>query len=562
MDVTRRDFLTLITVAGGLGQTAPRALASQLEPDRLLDFAALGNVTLLHTTDVHGTLLPVRYREPDTRIGVGEEEGTPPFLTGEAFLRAYGIGRGTPEAYALCHLDFEALAARYGRMGGYAHLATVVRRVREERPGRTLLLDGGDALQGSATALWTRGEDVVRVMNQLGVEVFTPHWEFTLGIDRVRELFGDRDRRGLFRGDFVCQNAKELNWDEPIFSPYVVKERGGARVGIIGQAFPYVPVSNPQRFVPGLTFGIQEDRLQQLVTELRDDRRVDVVVLLSHCGLSTDVKLARRVRGIDVILGGHTHDGLPRPLVIGRTLVINSGAHGKFVSRLDLDARGGQIRAHSYKLLPILSEHILEDSAMARLIREIRAPWEARLGERLAVSESLLYRRGTFNGTFDEVILDALLKRFDAEVAFSPGFRWGVTLVPGQPITLEDVYAHTGLTYPNTLVRELRGADIHRIMEDVADNLFHPDPYYRQGGDMLRVGGLTYAIDPRQAIGKRITEIRIGGRPLVRDRTYRTASWASPGPEAPGPPAFDVVAAHLRELRRVKLDPRPRVKVI
>jgi sulfur-oxidizing protein SoxB len=562
VDVTRRDVLTLIAAAGGLGAATPRALAGRLEPDRLLEFPALGNVTLLHMTDAHATLLPVRYREPDTRLGVGDEEGTPPFSTGEAFLRAYGIARGTPEAYALCHLDFEALAARYGRMGGYAHLATLVGRVRAERPGQTLLLDGGDALQGSATTLWTRGEDMVRAMNQLGVEVFTPHWEFTLGIDRVRELFGDRDRRGLFRGDFVCHNAKELNWDEPIFQPYAIKELGGVRVGIIGQAFPYVPVSHPQRFVPGLTFGIQEDRVQQLVSELRDERRVDLVVLLSHNGLSTDVKMARRVRGIDVILGGHTHDGLPRPIVVGRTLVINSGAHGKFLSRLDLDVRGGQIRAHSYKLLPVLSQHVPEDLPMARLIREIRAPWEARLGERLAVSESLLYRRGTFNGTFDEVILDALLKRFDAEVAFSPGFRWGITLVPGQTITLEDVYAHTGVTYPNTLVRELRGAEIHRIMEDVADNLFHPDPYYRQGGDMLRTGGLSYAIDPRQAMGRRISDVKVGGRPLARDRVYKTASWASPGLETAGPPAFDVVAAHLRDLGRVKLDPRPRVKVI
>ncbi len=562
MDVTRRDFLTLIAVAGGLGASSRRALARQLEPERLLDFPALGNVTLLHMTDPHATLLPVYYREPDTRIAVGDEEGKPPFSTGDAFLRAYGIARGTPEAYALTHLDFESLAARYGRMGGYAHVAALVRRVREERAGRTLLLDGGDTLQGSATALWTRGEDMVRAMNQLGVEVFTPHWEFMYGIDRVRELFGDKDRRGLFQGDFVCHNVKELNWDEPVFRPYAIKEVGGVSVGVIGQAFPYVPVSHPQRLVPGLTFGIQDDHAQLLVNELRDVKRVDLVVLLSHNGLSTDVKMARRVHGIDVILGGHTHDGLPRPIPVGRTLVINSGAHGKFLSRLDLDVTGRQVRAHSYKLLPVLSAYIPEDPAMARLIREIRAPWDARLAERLAVSESLLYRRGTFNGSFDEVILDALLKRFGAEVAFSPGFRWGLTVLPGQAITLEDVYAHTGLTYPNTLVRDLTGAEIRRIMEDVADNLFHPDPYYRQGGDMLRVGGLSYTIDPRQSMGRRIGEIKVGGRPLVLDRRYKTASWASPGPEAPGPPAFDVVADHLRSLGRVKLDPRPRVKVV
>jgi sulfur-oxidizing protein SoxB len=314
--------------------------------------------------------------------------------------------------------------------------------------------------------------------------------------------------------------------------------------------------------VPDLTFGIQEEQAQRLVQELREVKRAEVVVLLSHNGLSTDVKMAQRVRGIDVVLGGHTHDGLPEPILVGRTIVINSGAHGKFLSRLDLDVAGGVVRDYRYKLIPVLSKYVPADPEMARLIREIRAPYEARLAERLAVSETLLYRRGNFNGSFDEILLDALLKRFDAEVAFSPGFRWGVTIVPGQEITLEDVYSHTGLTYPNTLVRELGGAEIHQIMEDVADNLFHPDPYYRQGGDMLRVGGLTYTIEPRKPMGRRISDIRVEGRPLAADRRYRVASWAAVGPEAPGPPAFDVVADHLRALKRVRLDPRPRVKVL
>lgn len=562
MDVTRRDFLTLITVAGGWAASSPRGLAAALEPERLLDFTPLGNVTLLHMSDAHATLLPVYYREPDTLIGVGDEAGKPPYLTGDAFLRAYGIARGTPEAYALTYLDFATLASRYGRMGGYAHLATLVRRIRAERPGRTLLLDGGDTLQGSATALWTRGADMIRAMNQLGVEVFTPHWEFTYGIARVKELFGDRERRGLFAGDFVCHNCKELNWDEPVFHPYTIREVGGAKVGVIGQAFPYVPVSHPQRFVPDLTFGIQEAHAQALVDELRDSKQVDVVVLLSHNGVSADLKMAGRVRGIDVILGGHTHDGLPRPIPVGKTLVINSGAHGKFLSRLDLDVRDGGVSGWRYKLIPVLSKHVPEDPDMAGLIRQIRTPWQARLGERLAVSESLLYRRGNFNGSFDEIILDALLKRFDCQVAFSPGFRWGVTIVPGQELTLEDVYSHTGLTYPNCLVREFAGAEIHQIMEDVADNLFHPDPYYRQGGDMLRVGGLTYTINPRERVGRRITDLRVNSRPLDATRRYKVASWAAVGPEASGPPAYDVVADHLRGLKRVKVDPRPRVKVV
>jgi sulfur-oxidizing protein SoxB len=561
VEVTRRDLLSVVAAAIASGLTPRALLEAASAPAQLTDFEPLGNVTLLHLTDTHATLLPVYFREPDTLVGVGDERGKPPNLTGRALLAHYGIVPGSALAYALAHVDFPVLAARYGRLGGYAHLATLIERVRAERAGRTVLLDGGDALQGSATALWSRGEDMLRATNQLGVEVFTAHWEFTYGLDRVRELFGDRERRGPFAGDFIAHNVSEAGWGEPVFRPSTIREVGGVRVGIIGQAFPYTPIAHPRRYVADVTFGIREDRIQRLVDELRQTAKVDCVVLLSHNGSAVDLKLAGRVRGLDVILGGHTHDGLPQPITVGRTLVVNSGSHGKFLSRLDLDVRGGRVVAHRYRLMPVLSETIAADPDMARLIGEIRAPHEARLAERLAVSESLLYRRGNFNGTFDEVILDALLRRADAEVAFSPGFRWGVTLVPGQAITLEDVYAHTGLTYANTWVREMTGREIVHVMEDVADNLWHRDPYYRQGGDMVRMGGLTYAVDPARPIGRRIRDVRVGGRPLDPERRYRATGWASVG-EADGPPAWDVVADHLRALKHVKLDPRPRVRVL
>src|SRR6185503_4224568 len=514
MEVTRRDLLKVAGMAATVGLDR-RALAEADDaPEKLLAFESLGNVTLLHLTDTHAQLSPVYFREPDTLLGVGDERGKPPYLTGSALLAHYRIPPGSAAAYALTPVDFTTLAARYGRLGGYAHLATLVKRVRAERPSRTLLLDGGDALQGSATALWSRGEDMLRATNQLGVDVFTAHWEFMYGTERVRELFGDRERPGRFAGDFVAQNVSEAGWGDRVFRPYTVREVGGVRVGVIGQAFPYMPIAHPRRFVPDLTFGIREDQIQLLIDELRDERKAECVVLLSHNGVGVDLKLAGRVKGLDVILGGHTHDGLPQPIVVGRTLVVNSGSHGKFLSRLDLDVRGGRVAAHRYRLLPVLAGAVPADPDMERLIREVRAPHEARLGERLAVSDSLLYRRGNFNGTFDEVILDALLKRADAEVAFSPGFRWGITLVPGQPITLEDVYAHTALTYANTWTRELTGYQILTIMEDVADNLFHPDPYYRQGGDMVRLGGLTYAIEPARPMGRRIRDVRVGTRPL------------------------------------------------
>ncbi len=565
MEVTRRDFLKLIAIAAsGLTTPSRQALAAALSPERLLEFRALGNLTLLHLTDTHATLRPVYYREPDTLIGVGPEAGKPPYLTGEAFLRHYGIEAGSAEAYALTHVGFAELAARFGHMGGYAHIATLVKRVRAERPGKTLLLDGGDTLQGSATALWSRGEDMVHANNQLGVDMMTAHWEFTYSMERVKELLGDKESRGLFRGDFIAQNVLDVSWGppgEPIFHSHAVRELGGLRIGIIGQAFPYTPISHPLRFTPQTSFGIRDEQMQALVDKLRTVDKVDLVVLLSHNGIAVDLKLATRVRGIDVILGGHTHDGLPQPIRVGSTLVINSGAHGKFLSRLDLDVRGGKVQAYRYKLTPVLANAIPEDAEMAALIERIRAPHEAKLSEKLAVSESLLYRRGNFNGTFDELILDALLKHYDAEVAFSPGFRWGVSLIPGQSISLEDVYSHTALTYPETWARAMTGAQIMEIMEDVADNLFNADPYYRQGGDMVRVGGLSYAIDPDKKIGERITDVRVAGRPLDPARSYKACGWASVR-EVEGPPVFDVVASYLRGVKRVRLDAPRRVRVV
>ena len=563
MEVTRRDLLKFFAIAGALGSVRQASAAAAPSPQQLLAFEPLGNVTLLHMTDSHATLLPVHYREPDTLLGIGDERGKPPYLTGAEFLAHYGVARGSAEAYALAYLDFAALARKYGPMGGYAHIATLVKRVRAERPGRTLLLDGGDTLQGSATSLWTDAEDMVQAINELGVDVLCPHWEFTFGIDRVKQIFGDKERRGSFRGEFVAHNVMDISWGppgEPVFKPYVVRELGGARIGIVGQAFPYTPISHPRKFVPDLSFGIRDEQLQQHVDALRAQERVDAVVVLSHNGVAVDLKMAERVRGIDVILGGHTHDGLPRPIQVGNTLVVNSGAHGKFLSRLDLDVRGGRVHAYRYKLIPVLSRYIPADPAMAALIARVRAPFEAKLGEKLAISESLLYRRGNFNGTFDEIILEALRKHYDAQVAFSPGFRWGTTVLPGEPITLEQVYAHTALTYPNTWSREMTGEEIKTVMEDVADNLFNADPYYRQGGDMVRVGGVTYTIDPAARLGSRISDLRIGGVPMQPDKRYKAAGWASMM-DVDGPPVFDVVAAYLRREKRIRIDRPTRVRV-
>jgi S-sulfosulfanyl-L-cysteine sulfohydrolase len=546
--VTRREFLELMAVAAaGWSGTSRAAL-----PQSLYDLPdARGKVTLLHFTDTHAQLLPTHFREPDVNIGVGQARGRPPHLVGDALLKHFGIAPKTREAHAFTYLDFAESARRYGKVGGFAHLATLVKAVRAQRPG-CLLLDGGDSWQGSATALWTRGQDMIDASLLLGVDIMTGHWEFTHGAARVLEAVN-----GPLKGrvQFLAQNVRTVDFEDPVFTPYVLREISNVPVAIIGQAFPYTPIANPRHFVPDWTFGIQEERLQKTVDEARG-KGAHAVVLLSHNGMDVDLKLASRVSGIDVILGGHTHDAVPRPVAIrnarGSTLVTNAGCNGKFLAVLDLDVRGGGVKGHRYRLLPVFSDLLPADPQMAEVIRRHRAPYETRLAEPLATTETLLYRRGNFNGTMDQVILEALLKAKGTDIAFSPGFRWGTSLLPGQQITVEDVMNHTAITYPQVTTTEMTGASIKHILEDICDNLFNPDPYYQQGGDMVRVGGLRYACAPERAIGQRISNLVLRGQALEADKRYKVASWAPVVEGAAGEPVWQVVEQYLKSTRTVR----------
>jgi sulfur-oxidizing protein SoxB len=560
--MTRREFVRVLAAAAAAG-FAPHARHAAAALDALYDPPRFGNVSLLHISDCHAQLTPIYYREPSVNLGVATAANRPPHLVGERLLRHFGVAPGTREAHALTHLDFAAAAATYGRVGGFAHLTTLVKRLRATRPG-ALLLDAGDTWQGSATALWTRGADMVEAARTLGVDVMTGHWEFMHGAERVREIV-ERDLKGHI--DFVAHNVKTLDFGDPVFAPYALREVGGVPVAVIGQAFPYTPIANPRSLVPDWTFGIQEDNLQKTIVQARA-RGARAVVLLSHNGTDVDLKLASRVRGLDAILGGHTHDGLPRPLVVanagGRTLVTNAGSSGKFLAVLDLDVGGRGVVGSRYRLLPIFANLLPADPGMDALITRLRAPWQARLTEPLAVTEGLLYRRGNFSGTWDQLIVEALMTVKGAEVALSPGFRWGSTLLPGATITVEDVMSQTALTYPQTTLTDMTGEALQRVLEDVCDNLFNPDPYYQQGGDMVRAGGLSYTCDPTARAGRRITDLRIGGRPLDASRTYRVAGWAPVSDEARaagGEPIWDVIARYLRD--RKTLPPlRPNVPAL
>ena len=555
--MNRRDFLRVVGATAALtgfsGSLSRVAAQQRLTQTDLLRFEAKGQITLLHMADTHAQLKPTWFREPSVNIGVGEMTGLPPHITDAEFLKTFGIDAGSPHAYALSSHDFQALARSYGRVGGMDRMATLVRAIRDERGAdKVLLLDGGDALHGSYTSLVTRGGDMVRVLEALGVEATTGHWEFTLGHERITKLFGDADAPGTSKIKFLAGNIRENEFDERVFKSTRMFERGGVLIAVIGQAFPFTPIANPRWMMPKWAFGIREDDVRRNVAAARA-AGAELVVLLSHNGFDVDRKLARRVDGIDVILTAHTHDALPRPEKVGSTLLIASGSNGKFLSRLDLHVTAKRVTDFNYALIPVLADAITPDAEMAKLISDIRTPHDAMLATELARTEGTLYRRGNIAGTLDDVICDALLSQRDAEICFSPGFRWGGSLLAGDAITWDDVYNATAITYPNTYRLEFTGETIKAILEDIADNLFNPDPYYQQGGDMVRVGGLSFTLHVDQPMGARIrdlTHLR-SGQPLDAGRTYAVAGWASVNEGIEGPPIFDVVGRHLQSKKTV-----------
>jgi sulfur-oxidizing protein SoxB len=559
--ISRREFLQASVAASailgpGLGGLSSAYGQSRLSEEDLLRFDGYGNVTLIHITDLHAQIKPIYFREPSINMGVGEAAGLPPHVTGADFLKLYNLEPGSPRAYALTSQDFTALARDYGRMGGLDRAASIVKRIRSERPGQSLLLDGGDTWQGSYTALKTNGQDMVTVMNALEPDAMTSHWEFTLGEERVQEIVEDLPFA------FLGSNIFDKEWDEPAFESTATFERNGVKIAVIGQAFPYLPIANPGWMFPSYSFGIREAEIQKNVDAARADG-AELVVLLSHNGFDVDRKLASQVSGIDVILTGHTHDALPEPVQVGKTLLIASGSNGKFVSRLDLDVQAGAVKGFKYRLIPVFSDVITPDADMTALIDEVRAPYEEDLQRVLGRTESLLYRRGNFNGTFDDLICEALLSERDAQIALSPGFRWGTSLLPGQDIRVEDVYNATGMSYPAAYRSEMSGKLLKDILEDVADNLFNPDPYYQQGGDMVRVGGMGYRIDPAASMGSRISDMTLlaTGEQLDPAKNYVVAGWASVNEGTEGPAIWDIVSDHIESRKTITLEPNRAVQV-
>ncbi|MGE0805248.1 MAG: thiosulfohydrolase SoxB [Burkholderiaceae bacterium] len=553
MSLSRREFVQVLAAAGAAGMALGRhadADAATAE-QALYDLPPFGNVSLLHMTDCHAQLRPIHFREPSVNLGVGDMRGQLPHRVGEHLLKSTGIAPGGALAHAFTYLDFERAARRYGKVGGFAHLATLVKRLRASRPG-ALLLDGGDTWQGSATSLWTDAQDMIDACKLLGVDVMTGHWEFTYGMQRVTQVIGN-DFKGKI--DFVAQNVKTNDFGDPVFKAYTLRQINGVPVAIIGQAFPYTPIANPRYLVADWAFGVQDDNLQKTVDEARGQGAA-LIVVLSHNGMDVDLKMASRVRGVDAILGGHTHDGVPLAIPVknagGTTLVTNAGSNGKFLGVMDFDVKGGKLVDYRYRLLPVFANQLRADPEMQALITRVRAPYEARLNETLAVTDGLLYRRGNFNGSWDQLICDALMDVQGAEIAFSPGFRWGTSLLPGDAITRELMMDQLAITYPYATLTQMSGETIKTILEDVADNLFNPDPYYQQGGDMVRVGGLSYTMTPGEKMGRRISDLRLRGEPLQADKQYKVAGWAPVAEEARRAPGVKPVWEHVEAWLRAQ----------
>ncbi|MBT9465227.1 thiosulfohydrolase SoxB [Hydrogenophaga sp.] len=554
MSFSRREFMQVLAVASATGMALNHRDVLAAAPgagERLYNVPKFGNVSFLHFTDCHAQLTPIHFREPSVNLGVAEAVGRPPHIVGEKLLKQFGIKPGSAQAHAFSYLDFSQAAKTYGKVGGFAHLATLIKQMKASRPN-ALLLDGGDTWQGSATSLWTNGQDMVDACKLLGVNMMTSHWEHTFGAKRVQEIV-EKDLKGNM--EFLAQNIKTTDFEDMVFKPYAMREMNGVQVAVIGQAFPYTPIANPRYMVPDWTFGIQDEHMQKMVDEARG-KGAQVVVVLSHNGMDVDIKMAARVRGIDAILGGHTHDGMPAPFVVknagGQTLVTNAGSNSKFLGVLDFDVRAGRVQGFQYKLLPIFSNLLPADTAMQAHIDKVRAPYKTKLEEKLAVTEDLLYRRGNFNGSWDQVICDALMQNKGADMAFSPGVRWGTSLLPGDTITYERMMDQMALTYPATTLNTFTGEQIKTILEDVADNIFNPDPYYQQGGDMVRVGGMQYTVTPNAAMGQRINNMTLKGKPIEADKTYKVAGWASVQEGAQGEPIWDVVSGYLRDKKVIK----------
>jgi sulfur-oxidizing protein SoxB len=554
MSFSRREFMQVLAVASATGLAISHKDVLAAAPgagERLYDVPKFGNVSFLHFTDCHAQLQPIYFREPNVNLGVAEALGRPPHIVGEGLLKHYGFKPNTAEAHAFTYLNFSQAAKTFGKVGGFAHLATLVKQLKASRP-HALLLDGGDTWQGSATSLWTNGQDMVDACKLLGVNMMTPHWEFTFGAKRVQEIV-EKDFKGHI--DFLAQNVQTSDFGDQVFAPYSMREMNGVKLAVIGQAFPYTPIANPRHMVPDWSFGIQDEHMQKMVDEARG-KGAQVVVVLSHNGMDVDIKMASRVRGIDAVLGGHTHDGMPAPVIVknsgGQTLVTNAGSNSKFLGVLDFDVRGGKVQDFRYKLLPVFSNLLPADKEMQAHIDKVRAPYKEKLEEKLAVTEDLLYRRGNFNGSWDQVICDALMDVKGADMSFSPGVRWGTSLLPGDVITYERMMDQMALTYPATTLNEFTGTQIKEILEDVADNLFNPDPYYQQGGDMVRIGGMQYSCTPGAAAGKRINNMTLKGKPIDADKKYKVAGWASVQEGVQGEPIWDLVSGYLRDKKVIK----------
>ncbi len=578
MDINRRDFMQIAMALGiiGVAGAGTNLFAGEAGKEKIknltftdiVDFEAKGKATILHICDLHAHIKPLYWREPSTLISAKNLVGTPGFICGDSFMEHYGIKAGSLDQYFDTHNNFSELAKKFGKMGGISHMKPIIDHVKKSRGSENvLLLDSGDTWQGTAVALKTKGEAIIDAQNYLGVDVMVGHWEFTYGKERVMELIGK------LKGEFISQNVLDNDpfsdtFEEPVFPPYTIKEIGGAKIGIIGQSFPFTSTANPKRFTENWSFALRHESLQEHVDHLRVKEKVDCIVVLSHDGFSVDQELAKKVKGIDFILSGHTHDPSPEPIIVNNTVIIISGSHGKYIGRLDLDIKDKKVAGYNFKLIPVASNLIPADKEGDELIAKAYKPFDSELNEVLGTTKNILYKRDTFYSTFDSLIGQAIQYKVKSDIVFTPGYRWGTTVLPDGEILKDNVYEMTAITYPEVYTFDLKGEVIANLMEDIADNVFNANPLLQQGGDMSRLTGASYSIKIDAPSGKRISEFMIGGKPIDINKTYRVSSWggnlqsAGINMDKETPAVYEIVSDYIRKKKIIDIPLESNVKVL
>ncbi|NLD72906.1 MAG: bifunctional metallophosphatase/5'-nucleotidase [Chloroflexi bacterium] len=404
--------------------------------------------------------------------------------------------------------------------GGHARIAALIAAERRRHPGAVLALDNGDTLHGTYPVVHSEGEALLPILNAMGLDGMTAHWEFAYGPARFKAL------AQRLNYPMLAINCYEEASGELAYPPYVVYEAAGLRVGVIGIAATIVDKTMPPSFSKGLRFTLGNEELPGHISHLRQEERADLIVVVSHLGFPQEVRLAEEVEGIDVLLSGHTHNRIYRPVLVNGAIIIQSGCHGSFLGRLDLQLEGGKVVDWRHALITV-TEDLPEDPVVRERVEAALATDRSDLAEQVGETRTPLHRYTVLEAPMDNLLLQALQSETGAEVAFSNGWRYGAPIPPG-PITLNDLWNIIPVNPPVSTC-DLTGEEIWDMMEENLEHTFARNPYDQMGGYVKRCLGLNLYAKIENPAGQRIQQIFVGGRPLRREQVYHAAYVTSQG---------------------------------